>query len=439
MLAYKTVLYTTKFIINFSYAMSARFVRSSLLLLLCLFSKVKSGTYLTPSSGFFVAPITIQESNAPHRYLQSILFDIPDILKCLPRFIAGKISSGTESVVLSMTQPANYVIDEKMMEEGFMKCFGGVGGSNGDAAGIFLRKLGNKIIKEDDWRVAGKSLFIMHQILTSSSLNGEVIRQLAESYLDRYNLLLRAVQIRQGRSEGDKHALLWVQQYIEYLRSLSEVIRRRSGGREFQDIRSVLRLSSGYCQSAGRLLDASVSIGPDSLSPFHSSRAFFSQLSSSCNSLVQSDVRAHSKCLKSLQISHSASCSLQQESLSEVQRHAKEIRDTISYILTPSPVVGSIVTSGSHARRSGTSSRSISRQNSGSRESLFHGSDVDSFVDIGKGNWLESLAEMQCDINLVESVASNVQDEITSSAVDSRTIKVAHVSSRKRNRLMTAA
>jgi hypothetical protein len=127
--------------------MSLRSVRSGFLLLLCFFSKVKSGTYFSPSSGFFVAPITIQDSNSPHIYLQSILFDIPDILKCLPRFIAGKISSGTESVVLSMTQPANYVIDEKMMEEGFMKCFGGADGCNGDAAEVFLRKLGNKIIK----------------------------------------------------------------------------------------------------------------------------------------------------------------------------------------------------------------------------------------------------------------------------------------------------
>ena len=416
--------------------MSMRSVRSGLILLLCVFSKVKSGTYLSPSSGFFVPPITIQDSNAPHRYLQSILFDIPDILKCLPRFIAGKISSGTESVVLSMTQPANYVIDEKMMEEGFMKCFGGVDGCNSEAAEVFLRKLGNKIIKEDDWRVAGKSLFIMHQILTSSSLNGEVARQLAESYLDRYNLLLRAIQVRQSRSEGDKHALLWVQQYIEYLRSLSEVIRRRSGCRDFQDIRSVLRLSSGYCLSAGSFLEASASTGPDSLPTSHSSRAFFLQLSSSCNALVQSDVRAHSMSLKALEIPHSTSCSLQQESLSEVQRHAKEIRDTISYILAPSPVVRSIVAVGSYSRRT---SRSSSRHNSGSRESLFQGSEVDNFVGIGKDNWLDSLAEMQCDINRVESVASSVQDDSISCAVDTSDKKMTNVSNRKRNRLMTSA
>ena len=416
--------------------MSMRSVRSGLILLLCVFSKVKSGTYLSPSSGFFVPPITIQDSNAPHRYLQSILFDIPDILKCLPRFIAGKISSGTESVVLSMTQPANYVIDEKMMEEGFMKCFGGVDGCNSEAAEVFLRKLGNKIIKEDDWRVAGKSLFIMHQILTSSSLNGEVARQLAESYLDRYNLLLRAVQVRQSRSEGDKHALLWVQQYIEYLRSLSEVIRRRSGCRDFQDIRSVLRLSSGYCLSAGSFLEASASTGPDSLPTSHSSRAFFLQLSSSCNALVKSDVRAHSMSLKALEIPHSTSCSLQQESLSEVQRHAKEIRDTISYILAPSPVVRSIVAVGSYSRRT---SRSSNRHNSGSRESLFQGGEVDNFVGIGKDNWLDSLAEMQCDINRVESVASSVQDDSISCAVDTSDKKMTNISNRKRNRLMTSA
>lgn len=416
--------------------MSVNYICSGLLLLLCFFSNVKSGTYLSPSSGFFVPPITIQDSNAPHRYLQSFLFDIPDILKCLPRFLAGRISSGTESVVLSMTQPANYVIDEKMMEEGFVKCFGGVDGCNSDAAENFLRKLGNKIIKEDDWRVAGKSLFIMHQILTSP-LNGEVIRQLAESYLDRYSLLMRAVQARQGRSESDKHALLWVQQYVEYLRSLSEVIRRRSGGRDFQDIRSVLRLSSGYCSSAGSLLEASGSTGPNLLPSFHSSRAFFLQLSSSSNALIQSDVRAHLKCLGALQIPDSTSCSLQQESLSEVQRHAKEIRDTISYILAPSPVVGSTAATGNPSRRISRSSSSC--QSSSNRVSLFQASEADNFVGIGKDNWLDSLAEMQCDINRVESVKSSVHDESIPCVVDTSHIKTTHVSNRKRNRLTTSA
>ena len=390
--------------------------------LLFFAAQVKCGNYLSPSSGYFVAPLAIQDNSTPQSYLKSIFTDIPDILKCLPRFIAGRISSGTESAVLSMTQPVNSVINEKMTEEYILKCLGGAGMGDSDAAEVFIRKLGNKIIKEDDWRVAGKSLFIMHQMLTSSSISVDVVRELAESFLDRYGLLASAIQTRISRSQGDKQALLWVQQYLVYIRSLSEMVRRRSGGREVQDFRSLLRLSSGYCSSAARLLDVSKpasNADTSTLSP--SSRMFFSLLSSSCNALVQSDVRDHSGSLASLSSSVSASCSLQQASLSEIQTHAKSIREAVTHILesgpsSQSPRAPEVLRSVSGIRLS----RSVKGSSSAGRDAFFN------VAPDTKGCWLDSLAEMQCDINQVVTPTSSVDDRQSSDRI--------RISSRKRNK-----
>lgn len=375
-------------------------------LALLIVSQVRSGTYLSPSSGFFVPPYTIQDSVAPPGYLQSIWYDLPDILKCFPRFVAGKISSGTESTVLSMTQPANYVANEKAIEEELIKCLGTSGSINSDAAQTFMRKLGNKIIKEDDWRVSGKSLFIMHQMLTSHSINNEIVKELAESYLERYSLLAASVQSRRDRSRGDEHAFQWVQQYLIYLRSLSEMIRRQSAAREVQDFRSLLRLSSGYCASAASLLDLTSAGRLDSISLSHTSKAFFVQLSGSCNNLVQCDVKAHSASLVSMQTSSSASCSLQQESLSEIQRHATEIRNAISHILESATAFQSTVVRDSSNRIvRGSSYRLSSRYSGGRKSSLKTDRAVISFTG-DRVDWLESLAEMQCSIRKVETAVA---------------------------------
>ena len=375
-------------------------------LALLIASQVRSGTYLSPSSGFFVPPCTIQDSVASPGYLQSIWYDLPDILKCFPRFVAGKISSGTESTVLSMTQPANYVADLKAIEEELVKCLGNSGSINSDAAQTFMRKLGNKIIKEDDWRVAGKSLLIMHQMLTSHSINDEIVKELAESYLERFSLLSTSVQSRIDRSRGDQHTFQWIQQYLIYLRSLAEMIRRQSAAREVQDFRSLLRLSSGYCASATTLLDLSRAGRLDSMSLSHTSKAFFVQLSGSCNNLVQSDVKAHSASLVSLHTSSSASCSLQQESLSEIQRHATEIRNAISHILESATAIQSTIVR-DHPNRivHGGTYRLNSRHSSGRKSSPRTDKVVISSTG-DKVDWLESLAEMQCSIRKVDSVVA---------------------------------
>lgn len=410
-------------------------IRSLSIGILILASTVQSGTYLSPSSGFFVAPLTLQETSTQQGYLKSIFYDIPDILKCLPRFIAGKISSGTESIVLSMTQPVNYVTNEKLTSESFLKCLGGAGLSDSDAAENFIRKLGNKIIKEEDWRVSGKSLFIMHQMLTSPAISIDVVRELAESYLDRYDVLVGAVQLRISRSQGDNQALLWVQQYLEYVRSLSEVVRRRSGGREVLDFRSLLRLSSAYCSSAARLLDiSSTAASADASNLSLSSRAFFLQLSGSINALVRSDVKAHSGSLASLQTLSTASYSLQQESFSEIQRHAKGIREAVTKVLgSASPV---FVNSSVRLYRSTMSSSSSGIR----RGDSLKVSKIETSSD-SKICWLESLAEMQCEIISVAS-PSPVDDSSRSNVnVDqsSQYSESAPISSRKRSRVAISA
>ena len=368
----------------------------------------QSGTYLNPSSGFFLAPLSIQDSSTPHGLLRSVLYDIPDILKCLPRFLAGRISSGTESAVLSMTQPVNYIANEKLTKEYFLKCLSGAGVGDSDAAEVFIRKLGNKILKEKDWRVAGKSLFIMHQMLTSPAISIDIVRELAESYLERYNTFCNVIQNRMDRTVSDRHALLWVQQYLEYIRSLSEVVRRRSGDREVQDFRSLLRLSSGYCMSAARLLDISLAASVTDASMLSaSSRAFFIQLSGSCNALVRSDIRAHSGSLASLQTSSSTTCAFQQESLSEIQRHAKDIREAVTHVLEPSVPLeqGLSLHSPSDSStvdknfRPSRSARNNSKLGGVSEFKFLENCEVDLNVISGKGCWLESLAEMQCDVH----------------------------------------
>ena len=417
----RTILYAT--MMNF-------FLWGRVSCLVIFVTQVHSGTYLSPSSGFFVAPVNIAEANAPKGYLNSVFSDFPDILKCLPRFLAGKISSGTESAVLSMTQPANNVITEKMMEEGIIKCLGGTSGSVSDAAEVFMRKLGNKIVKEDDWRVAGKSLLIMHQVLTLPSINGEVIKELAEHFLDRYGSLSSAVQKRMKRSESDDYALRWVHHYLEYLRSLSEVIRRSGGGLELQDFRSLLRLSSGYCGSASRLLEISTGTRLSTATISASSKSFFLQLSGSCNALVRSDVKSHAESLSSLKTSASGTYSLQQESLSEIQRHAKDIRGAISLILeraqhtTPTPSIGVIFRGGRNSRYSASSRGSLSRKSKEQAD-----------VACSEVSWVDNLADMQCSLNRVVFDTQNVvKKEKRIKIVSTNSIRMNHPSTRKRSR-----
>ena len=422
------------------------------LLLICVTvfaSSAKSGTYLTPSSGFFLAPLSIQDSNTPHGILKSMFYDIPDILKCLPRFLAGKISSGTESAVLSMTQPVNYVANEKLTEECFIKCLSGAGAGDSEAAEVFIRKLGNKIIKEEDWRVAGKSLFIMHQMLTSPAISIDIVRELAENYLERYSCFSNTIQNRMNRSQTDRHALLWIQQYLEYIRSLSEVVRRRSGDREVQDFRSLLRLSSGYCLSAARLLDVSLAAStadPSMLSA--SSRAFFVHLSGSCNALVRSDVRAHSGSLSSLQTSTSATCTFQQESLSEVQRHAKSIREAVTHVLKPpirsgedlgfqTPSGPTVVEKNIRLSRS---TRNNSRLGSVSGGNFVESFETDPSIGSSKVCWLESLAEMQCNVHKIVTPICIVDHSSSQSNIRCRNIysnDITRTSKRRRTKLAT--
>ena len=392
-------------------------IMSILLCIAAFAAPAKSGTYLNPSSGFFLAPLSIQDSSTPHGLLRSVLYDIPDIFKCLPRFLAGKISSGTESAVLSMTQPVNYIANEKLTEEYFLKCMSGAGVGDSDAAEVFMRKLGNKILKEKDWRVAGKSLFIMHQMLTSPAISIDIVRELAESYLERFSIFHNAIQNRMNLRDGDRHALLWVQQYLEYIRSLSEVVRRRSGDREVQDFRSLLRLSSGYCLSAAQLLDVSlVASATDGSILSASSRAFFIQLSGSCNALVRSDIRAHSGSLASLQTSSSTICAFQQESLSEIQRHAKDIREAVTHVLESSVALekglgfrspSDSSTIDKNVRPSG-SAKSNSKFDDVTESEFLKNCEIDLHVIRGKVCWLESLAEMQCDVHRLVTPATIV-------------------------------
>jgi hypothetical protein len=191
-----------------------------------------------------------------------------------------------------------------------------------------------------------------------------------------------------------------------YLRSLSEMIRRQSAAREVQDFRSLLRLSSGYCASAASLLDLTSAGRLDSISLSHTSKAFFVQLSGSCNNLVQCDVKAHSASLVSMRTSSSASCSLQQESLSEIQRHATEIRNAISHILESATAFQSTVIRDSPNRIvRGSSYRFSSRYSSGRKSSLKTDRAVTSLTE-DRVDWLESLAEMQCSIRKVETAVA---------------------------------
>ena len=275
----------------------------------------------------------------------------------------------------------------------------------------------------------------MHQMLTSPAISIDVVRELAESYLDRYDVLVGAVQLRISRSQGDNQALLWVQQYLEYVRSLSEVVRRRSGGREVLDFRSLLRLSSAYCSSAARLLDiSSTAASADASNLSLSSRAFFLQLSGSINALVRSDVKAHSGSLASLQTLSTTSYSLQQESFSEIQRHAKGILEAVTKVLgSASPV---FVNGSVRLYRSSMSSSSSGIR----RGDSLKVSKIETSSD-SKICWLESLAEMQCEIISVaspspvdDSSRSNVNADQSSQYSES-----APISSRKRSRVAISA
>lgn len=320
--------------------------------------------------------VDVSIPRASHRILSP--FSLMDEFRSIPRYVKVLTSSSLEGLLLRMTMPSNTFIDPSDLEQllnviekicsqldlDSKKACQDVRDSE-VCYDLIIRKLSGKL-RENDWRIGGKSLHIMHELIGNPSISLTHRLRFCVSYLEKYEAVIdnlhnrhssipkrnsipiptteglglpKAVEgddmiMKQSNVVVDESSQRWMllKLYAEYLQNFSEVI-RRAGGSYMNDLvvmkgpAPVLDLYSRYFSSALELLEFSKSL-PDA------SRigSFSNTIANSNMGLVNKDIAYAIAQLQAYSSTTTTSSSYHISSFMEMQHISSEIQKTISDI-----------------------------------------------------------------------------------------------------------
>lgn len=208
---------------------------------------------------------------------------------------------------------------------------------------LIIRKLSSKL-KEKDWRIGGKSLHIIHQLIGGNSKDTVKNKQyFCSSYLEKFNLISDNIESHIPMQKDNLKVPVaekldirclqhkWMKAYTVYLQTFSELV-CREGGSYMSDLMVMkgpvpaLQLYSRYFAAAQTLMEDTIALGqPNKCS-------FTDTISTASIDLVTTDVMYSMSQLQKHMSEKSARNSYHIGSFIEMQHVSADLRSSLTKI-----------------------------------------------------------------------------------------------------------
>lgn len=272
----------------------------------------------------------------------SVLISTIDNFKSIPRKIKILTSSEVESILLELTMPSSTLLD---VDNRLHQLASTSAQHEEEIYDLILRKLRSKF-KEKDWRIGGKALHIIHNLIKKSP-SVQDKHSFCSSYIGKVNKIVENVEshVPLHRRDFTIPANLdargiqrrWLKSYTEYLHNFSELICREVGS-YWSDLVVMkgpvppLQLYTRFFTTAQSLLQNSIALTSASLFPC----SFSETIASATIDLIASDVSYSMSKLQALMSYYSSEIkSLNSHhigSFIEMQHVSSELRVALSRI-----------------------------------------------------------------------------------------------------------